>query len=197
MRLLITIISLFMLSSCATLITGGASNKATKIFTLNPIEATSGNIPYSHYSLIMKKTKSYPGLDSSRIALKLGSNKVGYYTDAAWVERLPQLIFSSLKSSFEQSYHFSLANQKAPFILQTHLDKFYILYQESEPVACEVKVSTRLLRKKDRQQIGKNSFSYQTSLSQKKIDSIMENCDQAFQKVQYDIINWVIPYYSR
>jgi cholesterol transport system auxiliary component len=164
-----------------------------KRFTLEPLSATAGK-PTSQHKLMIDLPNVYPPLDNQRIGVVPEANRIDYYADCEWGDRLDVLVQDSLIYSLQNRMIFSgvtRANDGVmpDLLLKTDVRKFFVV-QTPKPVAV-VQYFVQLIRLTDRQVVSQQAFETKLPLNSEELSEISVKLNQANLDVVHKIVNWL------
>ena len=164
-----------------------------KRFTLEPLSPTTGQ-HISQHKLMIDLPNVYPPLDNQRIGVVPEVNRIDYYADCEWGDRLGVLIQDSLIYSLQNRMIFSgvtRANDGVmpDLLLKTDVRKFFVV-QIPKPVAV-VQYFVQLIRVTDRQVISQQAFETKIPLKDQELGEISVKLNQANLDVIHKIVNWL------
>jgi cholesterol transport system auxiliary component len=164
-----------------------------KRFTLEPLSPMVGK-PTSEHKLMIDLPNVYPPLDNQRIGVVPEANRIDYYADCEWGDRLDVLVQDSLIYSLQNRMIFSgvtRANDGVmpDLLLKTDVRKFFVV-QTPKPVAV-VQYFAQLIRLTDRQVISQQAFETKLPLNSEELSEISVKLNQANLDVVHKIVNWL------
>jgi cholesterol transport system auxiliary component len=164
-----------------------------KRFTLEPLLPMTGK-PASQHKLMIDLPNVYPPLDNQRIGVVPEANRIDYYADCEWGDRLDVLVQDSLIYSLQNRMIFSgvtRANDGVmpDLLLKTDVRKFFVV-QTPKPVAV-VQYFVQLIRLTDRQVVSQQAFETKLPLNSEELSEISVKLNQANLDVVHKIVNWL------
>lgn len=191
-----------LLAGGAALVVAGCSNiigppEAPQIYVLKPrvMAARGARVGWSLAIDLPDATDSY---DTSRIAISRSANTLDYYANAAWPDRLPVVIQSTIVDAFEDSGRtdqVSRANEglHATYTLQSEIEEFEAHYDQPDgaPVAV-VKIAVKLLDEKTRAIVAHASFAKEQSATANSVAAAVDAFDGALGDALGAIVSWAL-----
>lgn len=164
-----------------------------KRFTLEPLSPRTGK-PLSQHKLMIDLPNVYPPLDNQRIGVVPEANRIDYYADCEWGDRLGVLIQDALIYSLQNRMIFSgvtRANDSVmpDLLLKTDVRKFFVV-QTPKPTAV-VQYFVQLIRLTDRQVVSQQAFETTLPLDGEALNEISVKLNQANLDVIHKIVNWL------
>lgn len=184
------LIALLGLTGCSIIPNPG---EPPKRFTLESLPPTAGK-PISQHKLMIDLPNVYPPLDNQRIGVVPEANRIDYYADCEWGDRLGVLVQDSLIYSLQNQMIFSgvtRANDGVVpnLLLKIDVRKFFVV-QTPKPVAV-VQYFAQLIRLTDRQVVSQQAFETKLPLNGEDLSEVSVKLNQANLDVVHKIVNWL------
>lgn len=174
-----------LLGGCKSLLPQGAP--PAKTFTLNApsIQSHAANRTLPSVKILLPQAA--PGLETERVALRTGNNRIEYYQDIRWADVSNALIQSLLVESFDNSGKFqSVSNDlldiESHYNVLVEMRDFQIEHKNDKPYA-NIRFVTKLIRNSPKAVVLTRTYSAQEFAEGSDLKSIMAAFDTAYQKV--------------
>lgn len=165
-----------------------------ELFTLNaPSVQNSTHTTRSLPSIKILLPQAASGLETSRVALRSGNNRIDYYRDIRWADTSTALLQSLLVESFDNSNAFKavtndLMDLYADYNLLVDIRDFQIEYKNDKPYA-NIRFVTKLIKNGPQQKIVMTrTYHAQEDASANDLKAVMQAFDRGYQKIAKDIV---------
>lgn len=168
-----------------------------------PLELTYQKLPNIkavHWSLAVEKPLASPSIDSKRMMVHLISqNQISDLQSlegVEWSDRLPTLVQQKMISAFEYSDKIMAVGHidedfQADYTLQMDLKKAEIDLTSAIPQA-HFEVSAKLIRREDRQIIGRYTFSQTNDVASPSQKDFIQAYSRALESTLQQIMIWTL-----
>ncbi len=180
-----------LLSACGALGPG----PSPKLYVLSPgfapVAAASVN-----WRLQIADPEASDGIDTVRIALINPPNQLDYYANAAFPDRLSNLVQNALVEGFERSGKIASvapdsAAIRADYILQTNIRDFAAIYDIPDAAPrVKVRIMAKLVRANGRDIIQSMETTQDKQAADNSIDSVITAANQALGTIITQIVDW-------
>lgn len=192
--------SLLSLGACQSLIPQGAP--PAKIYTLNAPHVQ--NAKYNAKTLPSVKVllpQAAPGLETERVALRKGNNRIDYFRDIKWADTSNALIQAMLVESFDNSNAFKavgndLIEFDTDYNLLVEIRDFQIEYKNDKPYAY-LRFVTKLINTTSKKIVMTRTYQAKENASGDDIQSIMQSFDNAYKQIATQMVQDSIVIVSR
>ena len=196
---------LLMAGSCLALTACGSLDKligppdAPQIYALRPPAPTmqsSGN--KVGWALAIQKPDAPGNLDSARIALARNSTQLDYYANAAWPDRLPDLVQTALLAGFETSGRIDAVSRdddalQSDYQLSTDLRAFEARYDTPAGApGVAVSIIAHMADTKSRKILANLSVDLTEPASANSVDAVVQALNAALAKAVEQIVQWAL-----
>lgn len=133
------------------------------------------------------------GLETSRIALRSGNNRIDYYRDIRWADNSTTLLQSLLVESFDNSQAFKavandLMDLDTDYNLLVDIRDFQIEFSNDKPYA-NIRFVTKLIRNSPQTLVMTRTYHIRENAAANDLKSIMQAFDNGYQKAATAIVN--------
>lgn len=178
------------LSGCSLIPNPG---EPPKKFTLDSVKAQVAS-PHSKQKIMVDIPNVYPPIDNQRIAVVPELNRIDYYADCEWGDRLGVLVQDSLIYSLQNRHLFSGVSRThdgatPDLLLKIDIRKFFVI-QKPQPTAV-VQYYAQLTRLADRQVISQQEFETMISLKNEHLNEIGMKLNQAHIATVNKVLDWL------
>jgi len=168
-----------------------AVNTPTPLYNLKPELSLPTGLPKVLWQLVVAVPNANADLDTSRIALRRGSNVTEYFASAAWIDNVPNLVQSKLLEAFEQSGAVAVGRDVASlvpdYVLQVEIWDFQAEY--GGPAAgAHVRMTAKLVRMSDRKIVDTISAEQKAQSS----GTDMQQVIAAFEKALGPVLSQIV-----
>lgn len=191
-RLLAGAAGVLLLSGCS-----GLGTSPPRLYVLRPALPPATDLPAARWQLAVAVPDTVDALNTARIALSPSSDRIDYYSDAAWVDRMPVLLQRALIDAFEDSGKLAgvgrdTAELRPDFLLEIEIRHFEARYDAGPDQAPTVSVGleARLTRLPGRVIMGSLSSSREVGAARNDLDSIVAAFDTASGACIGQILAW-------
>ena len=150
------------------------------------------------WALALRAPEAIAGLDGERIAILFPPAHLDYYADAAWADRLPNLVDAALLEAFESSGRIDAVARDADavrsdYTLSVDLRDFESRLDSGEtaPLAV-VRISVRVLKSRSHEIVGYKSFSREERAAVNTVEAGVAALNSAFGGVLGELDPWVL-----
>lgn len=178
-----------MLGACS--IGGGAPTT----YDLIAPRSFAGHAKPSHIHLVIAEPTAVRALDSDRIMVRPSAEKVSYYGDAVWSDRLPRLLQARMIEAFENSGAVRAVagtsdRVEGDLTLQSVVRSFQIDAGEGPPSA-QVDIFAKLVDGREARIVASKSFSSRVQATEDSASGGVNAMNQALTAVLQDTVSWV------
>jgi len=189
-KFLFSLVGAVCLSGCSIIPNPG---EPPKRFTLESVKTQETHAPLNH-KLMVDIPNVYPPLDNQRIGVVPALNRIDYYADCEWGDRLGILVQDSLIYSLQNRQLFSGVTRThdgitPDLLLKIDVRKFFVS-QTPQPTAI-VQYYAQLIRLTDRQVISQQEFETSLTVEQENLDEIGRKLNQANLITIDKILEWL------
>lgn len=180
----------FFLSGCSLIPNPG---EPPKRFTLESVSAGFSSKRSAH-KILVDLPNVYPPIDNQRIGVVPELNRIDYYADCEWGDRLGVLVQDSLIYSLQNRMIFSGVTRThdgiAPdLVLKTDIRKFFVV--QKPHLTAVVQYYVQLIRLTDRHVISQQEFETSVALKNEQIDEIGMALNQTNLATITKILDWL------
>lgn len=148
----------------------------------------------SPHKLVVEIPNVYPPLDSQRIGVMPEANRIDYYADCEWGDRLGVLIQDSLVYSLQNRQIFAGVTRTndsifPDLLLKTDVRKFFIA-QKPKPTAV-VQYYVQLIRLQDHHVISQQAFETTLPLAEESLQEVSTKLNEANTQATLKILDWL------
>jgi cholesterol transport system auxiliary component len=148
--------------------------------------------------LMLDRFESSSFLNNDKIVLTKQGTVYDYFADIRWSDKIPAMLYSSLKASYENksSYNvidFNDSTIDNQYLLKMDLRHFEANYDEGDlSMAPEIyiEIYAVLVRRSDQKIVASKVFSKTDQVSENKLMTIVTSFDDLYQQTQNDLITW-------
>lgn len=167
-------------------------------FTLQSLPLQTPHKRIKH-TLIIEQPNTYPPLDNQRIAVVPQDNRIDYYANCEWADRLGILVQDSLVSSLQNQGLFSGITRSyegmAPdLLLKADIRKFFVT--QHPKATAFVQYYVQLIQLSDRQVVAQQTFESSLPLAQENLNEISFKLNEAHRQTLQKIIEWLSSKFS-
>jgi cholesterol transport system auxiliary component len=196
---------LLLAGSCLTLAACGSLDKligppdAPQIYALRPPMPAAQPSPNKvNWALAIQKPDAPGNLDSARIALARNETQLDYYANAAWPDRLPDLVQTALLAGFEASGRIDAVSRdddalQSDYQLSTDLRAFEARYAASGGApSVAVTIIAHMADTKSRKILANLSVNLTEPASANSVDAVVQALNIALAKAVDQIVQWAL-----
>jgi cholesterol transport system auxiliary component len=196
---------LLLAGSCLTLAACGSLDKligppdAPQIYALRPPMPAAQPSPNKvNWALAIQKPDAPGNLDSARIALARNETQLDYYANAAWPDRLPDLMQTALLAGFEASGRIDAVSRdddalQSDYQLSTDLRAFEARYAASGGApSVAVTIIAHMADTKSRKILANLSVNLTEPASANSVDAVVQALNIALAKAVDQIVQWAL-----
>ncbi len=148
--------------------------------------------------LMLDRFETSSFLNNDKIVLTKQGTVYDYFADIRWSDKIPAMLYSSLKASYENksSYNvidFNDSTIDNQYLLKMDLRHFEANYHEGDlSMAPEIyiEIYAVLVRRSDQKIVASKVFSKTDQVSENKLMTIVTSFDDLYQQTQNDLIAW-------
>lgn len=148
--------------------------------------------------LMLDRFESSNFLNTDKIILTKQGTVYDYFADIRWSDRIPAMLYSNLKASYENKSTFNVIdfNDSAieyQYLLKMDLRHFEANYVEGDTsIAPQVyiEIYAVLVNRIDQKIVASKMFSRMEQVSENKLMTIVSHFDDIYQAIQNDLIIW-------
>jgi cholesterol transport system auxiliary component len=176
------------------------SGPAPKLYMLKAPREVTVTAPQANWQLLIDMPNAQLDLNTARIAIEETQSEIEYYANVAWVDRPTALHQELLLQSFDKSGRIGAVQRqsgglRADFVLTTDLQDFEV-DAASAPPTVRVRVTTRLVRTRDRVIVASHSFKADTPISGD-FEGAVTGFNGALRDILPQIVDWTLTEGSR
>lgn len=195
-HLLLGAAALVLLSGCG----GGdllGPGKSPQLYLLKP-DFGPVDGPTVSWALDIAQPDAADNLDTSRIALFNPPARMDYYANAAWPDRLPQLVQAALVQAFEQSGKIASvapdeAGLRSDYMLQTEIRDFNAVYDAPDTAPkVKVRIMAKLVHTHARDIVQTLEVSQEAPAGANSVDNVVIAASQALTASLKQIVEWTL-----
>ena len=197
-RLFLIAGSSLVLSACGSLDKLVGPPDAPQMYALRPAPAAAQPGGKVGWALAILKPDASDNLDSQRIALAKSGTRLDYYANAAWPDRLPDLVQTALLAGFETSGRIDAVSRdedalRADYKLSTDLRDFEARYAAPDGVpTVAVTIIAHMTDARSRQIVANRTVALTETASANSVDAVVQAFDIALAKAVDDITRWAL-----
>jgi cholesterol transport system auxiliary component len=174
------------LAGCA--LAGG--NRAPTTYDLVAPRSFAGTAKPARFQLVVSEPVAVHALETDRIMVRQGGDKISYYKGIAWSDRLPRLVQARMIETFQNSGSVkAVSNASGDYSLSTELRSFQIDVSGSQ-TAADVDIFAKLVNGSGKVVASKGFTSRVTASSDAPAQAVAA-LNQAFTEVVQDTTTWV------
>lgn len=148
--------------------------------------------------LMLDRFESSSFLNNDKIILTKQGTVYDYFADIRWSDKIPAMLYSSLKASYENKSSFNVIdfNDSAidnQYLLKTDLRHFEANYNEgdlSQAPEIYIEIYAVLVKRADQKIVASKVFSKTDQVSENKLMTIVSSFDDLYHQTQNDLIAW-------
>ena len=195
-HLLLGAATLVLLAGCG----GGdllGPGKSPQLYLLKP-DFGPAEGPAVTWALDIAQPDAADNLDSSRIALFNPPARMDYYANAAWPDRLPQLVQAALVQAFERSGKIAAvapdeAGLRSDYMLRTEIRDFNAIYDTPDAAPkVRVRMMVKLVRSHAREIVQTLEVSQDVPAGANSVDNVVIAANQALTTCLKQIVEWAL-----
>ena len=198
-RLLLITGSSLALTACGSLDKLIGPPDAPQIYALRPAApAAQPSGSKVGWALAIQKPDASGNLDSARIALSRSGNQLDYYANAAWPDRLPDLVQTALLAGFEASGRIDAVSRdddalQSDYQLSTDLRDFEGRYAtpNGAPEAA-VTIIAHISDTKSRKILANLTVNLTEPASANSVDAVVQALNAALAKAVNQTVQWAL-----
>lgn len=187
--------SLALLSGCLGLTRDIPKESIVSISSLKDSGKTSTK---KDIVLMLDRFESSSFLNNDKIILTKQGTVYDYFADIRWSDKIPAMLYSSLKASYENKSSFNVIdfNDSAiehQYLLKMDLRHFEANYDEGDLSSAPetyIEIYAVLVKRADQKIIASKVFSKTDQVSENKLMTIVSSFDDLYQQTQNDLITW-------
>jgi cholesterol transport system auxiliary component len=151
-----------------------------------------------NWALAIQKPDAPGNLDSARIALARNETQLDYYANAAWPDRLPDLMQTALLAGFEASGRIDAVSRdddalQSDYQLSTDLRAFEARYAASGGApSVAVTIIAHMADTKSRKILANLSVNLTEPASANSVDAVVQALNIALAKAVDQIVQWAL-----
>lgn len=172
------------------------SGPAPGLYTLSPPAQVSTPATQVNWQLLIDMPSAPLDLNSSRIAIAPAPDRIDYYADVAWVDRVPPLLQALILESFDRSGRIAAVQRqggglRADYVLATELRDFEV--DATQPnSAAHLRLTARLVRMRDRSIVASRTFEATGPAVGSGIDTVVASFNGALGDILPQIVTWAL-----
>lgn len=187
------------LSACGSLDKLIGPPDAPQIYALRPaVSAPQASGSKVGWALAVQKPDAPGNLDSARIALARNGMQLDYYANAAWPDRLPDLVQTALLAGFEMSGRIDAVSRdedalQSDYRLSTDLRDFEARYATPDgPPNVAVTIIAHMTDAKSRKILANLSVNLTEPASANSVAAVVQAMNTALAKAVDQITQWAL-----
>ena len=175
------------LASCALAVGG---NRAPATYDLVAPRSFAASTKPAHFQLVVNEPGAVHALETDRIMVRQGGDKISYYKGIAWSDRLPRLVQARMIETFQNSGAVkAVSSSSGDYSLATELRAFQIDVSGSQ-TAADVDIFAKLINRSGKVVASKGFTARVTATSDSPAEAVAA-LNQAFTEVVQDSTQWV------
>jgi cholesterol transport system auxiliary component len=198
-RLFLVTASSLALAACGSLDKVLGPPDAPQIYALRPAVPTArpGGSKVS-WALAILKPDASSNLDTARIALARSDTRLDYYANAAWPDRLPDLVQTALLAGFEATGRIDAVSRSedalhSDYELSTDLRDFEARYDAPDGApSVAVTIIAHVADARSRKIVANLPVSFTQPATANSVDSVVEAFAAALAKAVDQIVQWTL-----
>jgi cholesterol transport system auxiliary component len=194
-RLFLIAASALALSACGSIV---GPPDAPQMYALRPAPQPAQPGGKVGWALSILKPDASSNLDSSRIALAKSGAQLDYYANAAWPDRLPDIVQTALLAGFENSGRIDAVSREADALqadyqLSTDLRDFEARYAVPDGVpTVAVTIVAHMADARSRRIVSNLAVTLNESASANSVEAVVQAFDIALAKAIAQITQWAL-----
>jgi len=171
------------------------SNAPPQTYDLLPPEVAQSRAAALPVQIAVVTPTAVRALDTERILVRPQSERISYYPDAAWSDRLPRLVRARLAEALESSGHFQAVvteddGVSSPYSLKIALRAFEMSVNGKPPEG-HVEMSVRIVDERAGKVMASRVFEARSSAASDSALNGVAAITAAFHKASEDLIGWL------
>jgi cholesterol transport system auxiliary component len=194
-RLFLIAASALALSACGSIV---GPPDAPQMYALRPAPQAAQPGEKVGWALSILKPDASSNLDSSRIALARSDTQLDYYANAAWPDRLPDIVQTALLAGFENSGRIDAVSREADALhadyqLSTDLRDFEARYAVPDGVpTVAVTIIAHMAQTRSRRIVSNLTVTLNEPAAANSVDAVVQAFDTALAKAIAQITQWAL-----
>ncbi len=186
------------LAACGSLDKLVGPPDAPQIYALRPATPAAQPGDKVGWALAILKPDASSNLDSSRIALAKSDTQLDYYANAAWPDRLPDLVQTALLAGFEASGRIDAVSRDedalhSDYQLSTDLRDFEARYATPDGVpTVAVTIIAHMADTRSRRIVANLAVNLTQPVAANNVDSVVQAFAAALAKAVDQITQWAL-----
>jgi cholesterol transport system auxiliary component len=181
-----------LLSGCASLPGGGASNDTYALSSAGPVQTRASA---RNQQILIAEPTALRALDSERIVIRTSPSAIQYLSNSQWTDRLPRMLQASLVEAFENTGQVRGVGQPGEglaidFQVVTTVRSFEVIAYGT-PTAV-VELSVRMLDDRNGNVRAQRVFRATSVLTSTENEGYVQALDRAFSQVTGEIVGWAL-----
>jgi cholesterol transport system auxiliary component len=174
------------LVGCALALGG---NRAPTTYDLVAPRSFASASKSARFQLVVSEPSAVHALETDRIMVRQGEDRISYYKGIAWSDRLPRLVQARMIETFQNSGAVKAVNASGDYSLATELRAFQIDVSGTQ-TAADVDVFAKLINGSGKVVASKDFTARATASSDSPAHAVAA-LNQAFTEVVQDTTTWV------
>jgi cholesterol transport system auxiliary component len=172
--------------------------EASQMYALRPAPPSAQSGGKVSWALAILMPDAPDNLDSSRIALARNDNRLDYYANAAWPDRLPALVQTALLAGFEATGRIDSVTREedalhADYQLSTDLRDFEARYATADGVpSVAVTIAAHMAETHSRRIVANLTVTLNEPAAANSVDAAVQAFDVALAKAVIQITQWAL-----
>lgn len=194
-RLFLIAASSLTLAACGSIL---GPPDAPQMYALRPAPQPAQPGEKVGWALSILKPDASSNLDSSRIALARNSTQLDYYANAAWPDRLPDIVQTALLAGFEASGRIDAVSRDADALhadyqLSTDLRDFEARYAVPDGVpTVAVTIIAHMAETRSRRIVSNLTVTLNEPAAANSVEAVVRAFDTALAKAIAQITQWAL-----
>jgi cholesterol transport system auxiliary component len=193
--LLVTGLGTLALGACSGLI---GPPEPGPLYVLKPPTGAPGGGPRLGWQLSIVLPEAPDSLDTDRIALVQPSNRMDYYANSSWQDRVPFLVQSALVEAFESNGRLPAVGRdteglKSDYLLETDIRDFQAHYDVEDGIpTAQVRIAARLIAAHGHAVVQSMIAHAGTAATANSVPAVVEAFDRALGETLSQIVEWAL-----
>jgi cholesterol transport system auxiliary component len=165
-------------------------NRAPTTFDLVAPRSFAATSKPARFQLVVNEPSAVHALETDRVMVRQGGDKISYYKGIAWSDRLPRLVQARIVETFQNSAAVkAVSSTQGDYSLSTELRAFGIDVSGSQ-TAADVDIFAKLVNPAGKV-VASKDFTARVNASSDAPQQAVAALNQAFTEVVQDTTTWV------
>lgn len=168
------------------------------IVSVSSVKASPRTAPKKNIVLMLDRFESPSFLNSEKIVLTKQGTVYDYFADIRWSDKIPAMLYSHLKASYENKSSFNVIDFNDSAIENQYLLKMDLRHFEANYVDGDLSIAPDiyieiyavLVKRADQTIIASKVFSKTERVPENKLMVVISTFDDLYQAIQSDLILW-------